>query len=297
VDGLLPAGVGTSRTTGVLNGYAAGIAEARLVNGFQSYAFGNLNSSPGDLLIGTSASLNQLAATFKFRDVASNFQGFALEFGDLNNPGNTSRSAFIDDRLFGARQSAARTSQVGGNDALFASAAMVTFDVVPNTEYFTPGTGPCQCQFVRWGFFTFDIQGVGQPRTRGHINTWVAGDLPNPLALPAGGTATYTGHAVGTVNNGGAIYIAGGKYMQAWNFATNTGAAVINNFDGQTVGFNSLSAANRRDFSGGVSTVGFTGGLAGSFVQGGGSPAAEVMGRFAFGNAGYAAAGTFAARQ
>jgi len=297
---LLPSGIGTSRTTRTLGGYAAGVAEA-LTNvaagTVTPYVFSTMLASPTGVSISTDAAFNELQGTFKIRDESLNFQGFGLEFGDINNPGNSSRSAFIDDRLFGARHSASRQGTVGANNATTFSMYMASYDVVPNTSYFASGSGPCDCQYTRWGFFGFDINGPGQPRTRGHINTWVAGDVPDIGSIPLSGTATYNGHAVGTVVNNGAIYVAGGSYSQSWNFATNSGSASITNFDGRSVTTSSLSAGNRRDFSGALIGAGLSGNLKGSFVQGGGDPVAEAMGQFSFSGTGYQAAGTVAARK
>jgi hypothetical protein len=263
-------------------------------------------------LIETDASRNRMAAVFKFQDVGltlmrSRFQQFNLVFGDLEST-NGSRSAFIDDRRFGARQSADDPSQVGGNNAQFANLAMVSFDVVPNFSIFSlSGTGPCSCQFVQWGFFSWDAQGQNGEHTRGHINPWVAGKLPSLGSLPTTGTATYSGHAVGNVRDGaGNIYIAGGAYQQTWNFATQSGAATISNFDGRTLSAISLTSTNGRDFNGGltgttgkdVSSHSGSGILHGSFVSGGGNPVAEVMGQFTYmESGGYRAGGIVAGRQ
>jgi hypothetical protein len=170
---------------------------------------------------------------------------------------------------------------------------------------FPAGTGPCQCQFAQWGFFLFDAQGQSGPRTRGHINLWAAGELPGPLSLPPSGTANYNGHAIGNVSNNGARYIAAGNFALQWNFASNNGFAYITNFDGLNLGPTStppnVSVANpsinRRDFSGTLVAPGYTGSIAGSFVRGGGNPAAEVIGQFAVNGTNYQAAGIVAGRQ
>jgi trimeric autotransporter adhesin len=293
---LLPANIGALRSTRTLNGYAAGIAEARITaTTFQDYAFATVSNSPLNLSISTDAARNRLAAAFRVRDVSFSFQEFNLVFGDLS-ASNGSRSAFIDDRRFGARASADDPSQVAGVNAQLANMAMVSFDVVPNTSFFPAGTAPCSCQFVQWGFFLWDVQGQTGPRTRGHINPWVAGELPAIGTLPTTGTASYTGHAVGNVlDAAGNRYIAAGSYTQSWNFQFQSGAATISNFDGRTLNAISLTSANGRDFGGGLGGGGASGSLHGSFVRGGNSQAAEVMGQFNFSEpSGYRAAGIVA---
>jgi len=294
---LLPADIGAQRNSRTLNGYVGGIAEVRTAFGppstFQEYIFTSA-SNPQNLTISTDAARNRLAAVFKFQDVSASFQAFNLVFGDLESS-NGSRSAFIDDRRFGARQSADDPSQVGVLNAQNANLIMVSYDVVPNTNFFSSGAGPCSCQYAAWGFFAFDVVSASGQRTRGHINPWVAGELPGIGTLPTTGTATYNGHAVGNVRDiNGNQYVAGGRFSQSWNFATMMGSAAITNFDGRNLS-GGLTSGNGRDFTGSLAGGAATGNMHGSFVRGGGDPAAEVMGNFRFTEpGGYAAAGIVA---
>jgi hypothetical protein len=315
---LLPIDIGNQRSSRTLNGYAAGIATTdtfEIVPGssrFQDFFFKSAFSSEtsigapaSNLIIVTDANTNNVAAWFRFTDLDT-FQQFTLAFGGLNEADRFD-SAFIDDRRFGAQQSAGNPTTVAGSNVLFSSTAMVSFDVVPNTGFFPPGAGPCVCKFVQWGFFSWDtllLSSGSLTRTQGHINPWVAGELPELNTLPTTGTATYNGHAVGNVrDHAGNRYIAAGSYTQSWNFATRNGSATIANFDGRTLDTSSLGSANGRDFSGplairqGPTTLAGSGGgaFSGSFVRGAGNPAAEVMGAFVFSEStGYRAAGIVA---
>jgi trimeric autotransporter adhesin len=291
---LVPANIGASRSSRTLGGYVGGVAEARTgPSTFTDYIFTSM-SNPLNVQISTDASRNRLAAAFKFQDVSASFPQFNLVFGDLESS-NGSRSAFIDDFRFGARASADDPSQVGGVNATAANLIMVSYDVVPNTNFFSAGTGPCNCRYATWGFFAFDVVPASGPRTRGHINPWVAGELPAIGTLPTSGTATYNGHAVGNVRDaGGNLYVAGGRYTQSWNFASMSGNAAITSFDGRNLS-GGISSSNGRDFSGGLSGGSASGNMHGSFVRGGGDSAAEVMGNFRFTDSGgYMAAGIVA---
>ena len=63
----------------------------------------------------------------------------------------------------------------------------------------------------------------GSRNDRGHMMTWVAGQLPNAGEVPKSGTATYTGHVVANVNNAGSQYIATGNLTNTVDFATALG--------------------------------------------------------------------------
>jgi hypothetical protein len=129
------------------------------------------------------------------------------------------------------------------------------------------------------------------------LGTWVAGDLPSIGTLPVTGTATYTGHAIGSVVNGLHRYTAVGSYAMSWDFASMSGNTSIINFDGRSFS-GTATASNGRDFTGALSGSGVSGTLAGSFFKGGGDPAAEAGGQFGVSNgSNYAAHGTFAARR
>jgi trimeric autotransporter adhesin len=292
----LPAGIGATRTARTMNGYAAGIFDFGQYSGTTLTNITPLPSvirgdNPFNLSITTDPSLNRLSATFRMRESAFNFD-VNLEFGDLNF-GNNVRSAFIDDDIFAARESEQRPNTFFTTPFNFNRNLLVTSAVTgAPTSILPAGVQYCECRYVKWGFFSAD----GNNNFILDLGTWVAGELPSLPSIPASGTATYTGHAIGSVSNNHQRYVAVGSYSQSWNFATRTGAATIGNFDGRTIS-GSVSSSNGREFSGSIAGGGVSGGLAGSFFQGGGDPVAEVGGQFAVSGSGYNAVGTVAGRR
>jgi len=98
-----------------------------------------------------------------------------------------------------------------------------------------PNTTICECEYTRWGFWSTDAERSGQDGTRsdrGHLMTWVAGQLPNKGEVPQSGTATYTGHVVANVSNAGSQYIASGNLTNNVNFGQRSGTAQVTGFDG-----------------------------------------------------------------
>ena len=177
---------------------------------------------------------------------------------------------------------------------------MVTQKVVPADNFLPGGVSFCQCEYLRWGYWNLDLvvnPGTGTERDRAHIATWVAGELPDLIDLPATGTATFLGHLIGNVKNTGNFYVAAGGFQQGWDFATRTGATTITNFD--NVNFaGSAASANGRDITGNFGATdasGRVGTLNGSFFSGGADPAAYLGGQFGITGTDYQASGTFAA--
>jgi hypothetical protein len=76
---------------------------------------------------------------------------------------------------------------------------------------------PCNCQYLSWGLWagtiTYSANSVfnasGQDTG---VAFYVAGNLTNAVQLPNTGSATYTGHMIGVVNNGGSLSAAAGSY-------------------------------------------------------------------------------------
>ncbi|WP_119461670.1 FecR domain-containing protein [Rhodospirillaceae bacterium SYSU D60014] len=58
----------------------------------------------------------------------------------------------------------------------------------------------------------------------------------DPLPLPAAGTATLTGFAIGTVEDGGTLRVADGDFSLTADFASRTGDLSITDFDGRAFG-------------------------------------------------------------
>lgn len=167
----------------------------------------------------------------------------------------------------------------------------------------------CDCEYTRWGLWVANTVRTGQSTNGGPVRDnvemfWVAGRLPaNASDMPLTGTATYVGHAVANIQNGGSSYISAAPFQNTVNFGTGTGNVSISNLDGTTytgqvnfssgsplfVSVNNLSGNNaqRSAF------------LLGSFFQGRTTgPVGEMGGTLQItGGSNYNGAGIFAARR
>ena len=171
------------------------------------------------------------------------------------------------------------------------------------------------CDFIKWGWWGTQVRAVdpndtsedpAEIRRAGvHLGTWVAGDIADPAELPTAGSATYEGHAVGTVIadtvDGPAQYVAGGDMDMTWNFGTRDGRVDISDFDGRNFGANvqdpfldegSGFDAETSSFTGQVD--GLNGTINGAFATDGVTPEAGVMGNFGVEDLGWSATGIFA---
>jgi hypothetical protein len=210
---------------------------------------------------------------------------------------SSGRSAFIDDDRFAA-----------GKDNM----AMVTANLLRDREGKLPaslnlpdGSPIPQYKHLQWGFFLGDIAGTpGSNLTHVHMGTWAAGRAADPSQLPTSGTASYSGHAIGNVANGGALYTAVGSFQNTWNFAQRAGTVNMNFDRAQYTGVTQLRSGSAV-FEGNLTAPARTGSLIGNFVQpaaGGtaGTPPAGVVGRFGISESSgtpYRASGTFAAER
>jgi hypothetical protein len=308
--------VGASRTDRTLQGYAAVVS-----NVFGTpVIFGNQNGLPTDVTIQTSGSLNRLVAQFNLQSEDPGTIGdLVLNFGGLtgNSQGNfdPSRSAFIDDNIFGARDqrltNGSQTSTIGGQVVSDANLVMVTSDTVPippNSPFLPSGVSICQCQYLKWGYWLGDFTTHdGSVTGAAVIGTWVAGETADLVSFnaQAQGQAIYTGHAIGNVNNNGNQYMAVGKFTNNWDFRSRTGTVTINSFDGISALSGQASApSDPRNYSGTLAGQHPTAGIVnatikGTFFKSPTDVAAETGGQFKITNDSgtYKAAGIFAAKR
>jgi trimeric autotransporter adhesin len=171
----------------------------------------------------------------------------------------------------------------------------VNANAVPNaiTPLLPSGVTPCSCQYTQWGYWGGALTTSGRTDV-GSINTWVAG-VPT-VTMPTVGSGSYSGAAVGTVNNAGATYVAAGGFGLNYNFGNNTGNIAISNFDGHNL---SGSVAGSGGIYGGAIAGGGInrqGSVAGTFY---GPGAAETGGSFAVqatSGPSYVASGIFAGK-
>jgi trimeric autotransporter adhesin len=222
---------------------------------------------------------------------AAGVSGLTMQFGGLTGaPGG---QAFVDNSNFAALESQTNPQQMvingtatqpNGQLYLVSSGAAGA-----PTNLLPPGASYCQCQFLQWGYWGGDLTTANSsnpatPRIdRGGINTWVAG-VATPQSnlnslISQSATASYSGHAIGSVFNNGASYLAAGGFNGTYNFGTQIGQVAVTNFDGHNFvagGKAPLTGANY-SFSGSPAP-GFTGTVNGTFF---GPNAAETGGNFA----------------
>lgn len=238
----------------------------------------------GGAVVSTDASTNRVQATLigTPQSPSSGLNSLQMQYGGL--AGVSGPSAFIDDSTFSALENPGPSASTPAGPAYFVSSGAAGAP----TELLPQGASYCQCQYLQWGYWggdalTYDASGNVTRIDRGGINTWVAG-VPTPLGdlsslIGQSATATYTGHAFGSVFNNGVTYGAAGGFTGTYSFGTQSGVVSVNNFDGRTFlvgGVAPLTGANYT-FSG--SAAGMQGTINGTFY---GPMAAETGGNFAF---------------
>ena len=95
--------------------------------------------------------------------------------------------------------------------------------------------------YLRWGYWagTFermpdmsDPPGTPSTRDRFHAGTWVAGNRLDEEILPFSGSATFEGHAVVSVSEGGSDYLDGGGFSLAYDYGERAGTAAFTDLAG-----------------------------------------------------------------
>ena len=156
----------------------------------------------------------------------------------------------------------------------------------------------CQCNFMRWGHWTGDIEVAGDA-DRFHLAHWVAGEIANAAQVaPMIGNASFTGHAIGTINATGVRqFIA--DMATNYDFGTRMGSVNITDLEGQNFSY-SIDGINGSEhlFSGTLTTApspDYTGNTRGAFYNDGGNIAHGIGGDFYWRDtdSGASAAGVF----
>lgn len=316
-----PGTVGQTRTNQQLTGFVGGIAEGQSANGtFSTRQFG------GEIALQTSASNNRAAATITINQWDGTSTSATFQLGGTTGQTHAT-SAFIDDRTYALRdrppeQFATQTTSVtsngitSGGTNVQSRTSMVSYNAAPTPEFFAAqGVTPCTCDFMTWGWWGGDVKyNAGSsynPNGRDRLNlaTYVAGTVTPVAQLnQMTGSASYTGHLMGNVQNGANSYVAAGSYSNQWNFGTRTGVATVN-FDGASFGGgitpNTIGSQSSSNFQT-ISPMAATNGglvagrsltLNGSFTSSASTVAAGQMGNFAITGPNYQAGGSFAAQK
>jgi len=307
----------TTRTTQAQQGWFGGIMYPRQAGGGLPPAYA-LSGGTG---VVTDATNNRIQATFGGSDVFtpsnSGINSMVIQFGGVGGP-NRGRDTFIDDNIFAASESASNRSQINGAGLPLPPTenngpTLGFVSAVPNTALANGlGVAPCDCQYLKWGFWTGQLNQVNSTNTavtrsdRAFINTWLAG-MPTPISdlntlAGQGITGSYAGSAFGSVFNNGSSYLAAGNFNGTYNFATNTGNIAITNFDGRNLSgtIAPTSTLPTGSYAGSLTGPGVFGQFAGTFY---GPQAANTGGTFGVRSANppalptYLAAGIFAGKR
>jgi len=293
----------------------------------------NATGDPKDIDIFTSAETNKVKADINVigfilgsgtttSAISGSNTNLVTKFGDLDTAfsdgsATSGNSAFVDNFAFGAADRDTQPAATFPVDAVTnADLAMVR---VENASEFSNGFLPtgvtvCTCTFLTWGFWSADIDRTSGTAELVHLANWVAGVVPTAADIVAlTGTASYSGHAIGTVFNAGGVYQAIGDFTAAVNFGTEAITGTITKFDGVDFGYSATisssggsilrgASAASNLFSGSItldSPTGRSGSLIGSFMSGaglGGDISSNMGGHFQIeDNSTYSASGIFAA--
>jgi len=269
----------------------------------------SLNLFPGPSLAG---------ATISLPDGGPEVPGEVLEFG-TRDPDNATgsrssgRSAYIDWDRFAALDARGPMddikSRVRGKTPTSHHAALASSGAVgikPGDKLL--GVKTCQCEYMRWGFWSSSAEGSGttpgsKTRTETQIGTWVAGRKPAVGTIPESGKATYAGHAIAAIDNAGNRYLASGEFRNSVDFGRRTGAVTVSNLDGTTytgqIDLRTTTIGSRTvtssDFGGSLNGGDRTMRLNGSFFASPKDPVKEMGGALSITGPNYMGAGTFAA--
>lgn len=162
------------------------------------------------------------------------------------------------------------------------------------------GTQFCQCDYTKWGLWAAETTRTGSNNSTVRDTAemfWVAGRLPGSASdVPTTGSATYVGHAIANIANGGQSYVAAGQFQNNVNFGTRVGNVTISNLDSTNYsGQVSLLAGDPRYFAGSLSgnNAYRSMTLTGNFFQGRTSPVGEMGGGVSISGYNYTGGGVF----
>ncbi|MBT3330666.1 MAG: hypothetical protein HOK21_07475 [Rhodospirillaceae bacterium] len=294
----------STRTTRTISGYSTGEFRSVQADGDPTAMtlFATADGRPSNIQISTSAETDRVYAEFTIAyPLAGISKELTLNFGDKDfSPlGN---SLFLNDSLFGAINSTLEPS-TGDTTQL----ALVADRQGTASTFSRIGITVCDCRYLLWGFWSGSIDHTNGSQDQLYLATWVAGDISKLSAIQGmTGTATYTGHVIGTVITDNNTHLATGDWRYAMNFDNpSASSGAVGNFDGGDYALSgvALAAAGAgHKFSGTVTgdssaTVGRNGTFTGSFMSGGGDDAAEMGGQILISGPNYQSAAIFAARK
>ena len=297
------------RSTRTMGGYLGGAYQTEVSGALSTTTmFQGLNGNSFDATLKTSATTNKVQGVIKFDNAFGTGPTFQIAWGDKDaafgdGSATSGDSVFIDDQtMAGGDQDGGGSVTINSSPQNDSSIAFVS--VGSSSEFaasFLPsGVSTCDCKYLTWGFWGGRIANSTSSSEMIHLANYVVGEISGLAAINAlQGTATYSGHAIGTVFTNSQVYQAIGGLSATVNF-DNTSASTFNisNFDGANYSGTGLvitADGTRHKFNGSIAGAGRTGSYTGSFMSGGGEVAAEMGGQFKVDGGGYSAVGIFAA--
>jgi hypothetical protein len=220
-----PGGVGVSRQTRTLGGFADGFIDTfNASGGFTGTFTSPFIASGSGFSLSTNATLGTLSGVFNGSAFSNTFN---LPFGGSTIDG---QSAFVDDRLYAAVEAPSGALRNGATPVMF-QMYVVGNDLVTTTNFLPSGVSFCACTVSTFGFWGMDlIHSAGRDRI--HLGQFVAG--PILTSVPASGSATYSGHAVAdivsTTSSPAGRFKAAGSFSMGYNFGSAQMTSWVVNF-------------------------------------------------------------------
>ncbi len=204
---------------------------------------------------------------------------------------SNSQTAYLTDQLLAA------AGEVDGS--YIVSSAVVPAEIFRNDNGTTVTTSSeicSSCEFMTWGWWG-QVEGM-ESDSSVHLGNWIIGDTPIDDNVPTTGTATYTGHAVGTVlTSTGSQYVATGDLSSTMNFGTRNGTVAITNYDDKdfttVVSFDN-GGVPKATFSGSGTAGSMTSSVTGAFASNGTDQVKGIMGSFTAVDGSWSSTGIFA---
>jgi len=299
-----------SRTTRTMGGFVAGAYQTEVSGTLSTTTlFDNETDSGTDVTLKTSAAANKAQAVYKFSNAFSSGPAFQVLFGDKDiaafgdASNSTSESVFIDDETVAAadQDGGVTINSVQKNNSNLAFVSVSEASDFSN-GFLPSGVSVCDCKYLSWGFWGGRVTDGGSSSEIIHLANYVTGQISGLAAINSlQGTATYAGHAIGTVFENSQVYQAIGNLSVTVNF-DNTSASTFNitDFDGANYSGTGLTIAadgSGHKFTGSIAGSGRTGSYTGAFMSGGGAVNAEMGGQFKVDGGGYSAIGIFAGKK
>jgi hypothetical protein len=222
----------TTRTTRTLGGFATGFIGRIEDRSF--VALEPMRASGSGVRVMTDASTNGVAADFDF---ILDESGAPLR---VRLGGDDDSGAFIDDGTFAAidRQVSASTFRgVGGSEL----SSFVTARPEHLGGLLPAGVSLCECRHAAWGFLSTRLEEANEDRVQAIHVPVVLGEIAQPAQFSANRSATFSGHAFGTVVRNRPAYATSTKYTAIGAFSlavafspgqVSVTSASLTNFDG-----------------------------------------------------------------